>query len=341
MQAVVIKEHGGPEKLSLCEVQRPALGPGEVLIRVRAVALNHLDTWVRRGVPGHHFPLPIIPGSDVAGVIEEGAWPGLAPGDEVVAAPFVSCGRCEACVRGEDVQCPKYAILGESRDGGCAEFVAVPATHVFKKPEQLTFVQAAASLLAPLTAYHMVHGRAKVRPGERVLVTAAAGGVGSAAVQFARLAGADVVGVVGSEAKQDAVLRLGASKVVVVQRDADFFATLKAALGRVQFDVVVDSVGDGAFQAGIRLLAPFGRLVTCGATAGPTPELELRRLFFLSLSVLGSTMGNRAELLDVLRLAAQGQYTPLIHAVLPLARIADAHRMIEGREVIGKIVLQV
>ncbi|MBM4397826.1 MAG: zinc-binding dehydrogenase [Deltaproteobacteria bacterium] len=341
MRAVVVREHGGPETLRVTEVEPPRPRPGEVLIRVRATALNHLDTWVRRGVPGHRFPLPIIPGSDVVGVLEDGGVPGLSAGDEVVAAPFTSCGRCDECLRGEDVRCREYRILGESRDGGCAELVAVPATHVLPKPKGLSFRQAAASLLAPLTAYHMVHARAAVRSGERVLVTAAAGGVGSAAVQFAKRAGATVVAVVGSEAKRDAVTALGADQVVVVGRDADWEATLKAGLGRVSFEAVIDSVGAGAFQAGVKMLKPFGRFVTCGATAGAAPAIDLRRVFFLSLSVLGSTMGTRWELSQVLRMAAAGEYKPVIHAVLPLDRIADAHRMIEAREVVGKVVLEV
>lgn len=341
MKAVVVREHGGPETLRVSDVDPPVPGPGEVLIRVKACALNHLDTWVRRGVPGHRYPLPLVPGSDVAGILETEGVPGLKAGDEVVAAPFTSCARCDYCLRGDDVRCRQYRILGESRDGGCAELVAVPATHVLPKPASLTFPQAAASLLAPLTAYHMVVTRAAVRAGERVLVTAAAGGVGSAAVQFARSAGATVVAVVGSEAKRDAVLALGASEVVVVPRDSDWETAIRAALGKASFEVVVDSVGGDAFRAGIRLLRPFGRLVTCGATAGAAPEIELRRVFFLSLSVLGSTMGTRWELNEVVRAAGSGEFRPVIHAVLPLDRIAEAHRMIEAREVIGKVVLEV
>ncbi len=339
MKGLQIREHGPPETLRVVDIPDPVPRAGEVLVRVKACALNHLDTWVRRGVPGHRFPLPLVPGSDVAGVIESGEAPGFGPGDEVVVAPFTTCGRCESCLRGNEVACRDYRILGESRDGGCAELVAVPHASLFRKPRSLSFPEAASVLLAPLTAYHMVVTRAGVRPGESVLVTAAAGGVGTAAVQIARAVGARVVGVVGSAAKRDAVLTLGASDVVVYPPGEDPVHAIKAAIGKVVFDVVVDSVGGPFFEAGIRLLRPFGRLVTCGATASGTATLDLRRLFFLSLSVLGSTMGSRHELLEVLRMVESGAFRPVVHAVLPLAQAAEAHRILEDRRVVGKVVL--
>lgn len=339
MKALQIQKHGPPETLRVVDIPDPVPGAGEVLVRVKACALNHLDTWVRRGVPGHRFPLPLVPGSDVAGVIESGDAPGFRPGDEVVVAPFTTCGRCGPCLRGNEVACREYRILGESRDGGCAEFVAAPQVSLFRKPPALSFPEAASVLLAPLTAYHMVVTRAAVRPGEDVLVTAAAGGVGTAAVQIARSLGARVVGMVGSESKRDAVLALGASEVVVCPFGGDPVQAIQAALGRTAFEVVVDSVGGPFFEAGIRLLRPFGRLVTCGATASGTATLDLRRLFFRSLSVLGSTMGSRHEVFEVLRMVESGAFRPVVHAVLPLADAAEAHRMLEDRRVVGKVVL--
>lgn len=339
MKGLQIREHGPPETLRVVDIPDPVPRAGEVLVRVKACALNHLDTWLRRGVPGHRFPLPLVPGSDVAGVIESGEAPGFGPGDEVVVAPFTTCGRCESCLRGNEVACRDYRILGESRDGGCAEFVAVPHASLFRKPPSLSFPEAASVLLAPLTAYHMVVTRAGVRPGESVLVTAAAGGVGTAAVQIACALGARVVGVVGSASKRDAVLTLGASEVVVCPQGEDPVQAIKAALGKVAFDVVVDSVGGPFFEAGIRLLRPFGRLVTCGATASGTATVDLRRLFFLSLSILGSTMGSRHELLEVLHMVEAGAFRPVVHAVLPLEQAAEAHRILEDRRVVGKVVL--
>ncbi len=339
MKALQIQEHGPPETLRVVDIPDPVPGAGEVLVRGKACALNHLDTWVRRGVPGHRFPLPLVPGSDVAGVIESGEAPGFRPGDEVVVAPFTTCGRCGPCLRGNEVACREYRILGESRDGGCAEFVAVPQVSLFRKPPSLSFPEAASVLLAPLTAYHMVVTRAAVRPGEHVLVTAAAGGVGTAAVQIARSLGARVVGIVGSESKREAVLALGASEVVVCPPGGDPVQAVQAALGKTAFEVVVDSVGGPFFEAGIRLLRPFGRLVTCGATASGTATLDLRRLFFRSLSVLGSTMGSRHEVFEVLRMVESGAFRPVVHAVLPLEDAAEAHRMLEDRRVVGKVVL--
>lgn len=340
MKAIQIREHGPPESLVVVDVPDPVPGPGEVLVRVRACALNHLDTWVRRGVPGHRFPLPIIPGSDVAGVIESGDAPGFRAGDEVLVAPFTSCGRCGPCLRGNEVACQEYRILGESRDGGCAELIAVPHASLFPKPPSLTFAEGASVLLAPLTAYHMVVTRAGVRAGEAVLVTAAAGGVGTAAVQIARSLGARVIGIVGNPSKRDAVLGLGADEVVVCPPGEDLLLAVKKTLGRTAFDVVVDSVGGPFFEAGVRLLRPFGRFVTCGATASGTASLDLRRLFFLSLSILGSTMGSRHELFEVLNLVRSGLFRPVVHAILPLRDAAEAHRLLEDRRVVGKVVLE-
>jgi len=340
MRAVVIGEHGTPETLRVSDRPVPAAGPGEVMVRVKACALNHLDMWVRRGVPGHKFPLPIVPGSDVAGVIEEGTAGALGPGSEVVVAPFTTCGRCDACTSGNDVACREYRILGESRDGGCAEFVVVPAASVFQKPARLTFPEAASVLLAPLTAYHMVATRAAVRRGEEVLVTAAAGGVGTAAVQIAAGIGARVTGVVGSDEKREPVLALGAERVVVVPRGSGLAETVRSAPGKASFDVVVESVGGPFFEDCIRLMRPFGRLVTCGATAGPSVSLDLNRLFFRSLSVLGCTMGSLWEMERVLRMVEAGDLRPTVFAVLPLERIAEAHGIIEDRRVIGKVVVE-
>lgn len=340
MKAIVIEDHGPPESLVVTEQLTPEPGPGEVRVRVRACALNHLDTWVRRGVPGHRFPLPMVPGSDVAGILETPA-PGFEVGDEVVVAPFVTCGHCGPCLRGDEVACRQYGILGESRDGGCAEHLCVPQSSIFPKPASLSFPEAASVLLAPLTAYHMVVTRAHVKAGESVLVTAAAGGVGIAAVQIAAAQGGRVTGVVGSVEKVASVKDLGAHEVVVVPRDQELMSTVKSSLGKVSFDAVIDSVGGEFFEAAMRLIKPFGRLVTCGATANGKATIDLRRLFFLSLSVLGSTMGSRWEMAKVLEMAEAGTFRPLVHAVLPLEQLGDAHRILEERRVIGKVVVEI
>lgn len=338
MKAVIIKEHGGPQTLSVSEIESPVIRPGYSLIKVKACSLNHLDTWVRRGVPGHRFPLPIIPGSDVAGVVVEGGKE-FPPGSEVVVAPFITCLSCPACVSGNDVQCKEYKILGESINGGCAEYLLVPETSLYKKPDNLTFTEASTMLLAPLTAYHMLVTRAQVTKGERILIFASAGGVGIFAVQIAKALGATVFGVVGAEYKKETVLRAGADEVVVVPHDKDPLPIIREKFPKTYFDVVVDSVGGRSFEAGLYLLKGFGRLVTCGATSGLNPTIDIRRLFFKSLSVLGSTMGNRSDLRAVLSMASNAQIKPFIYAELPLEQIAEAHRLIEEGRVVGKVVI--
>jgi NADPH:quinone reductase-like Zn-dependent oxidoreductase len=337
MKAIVIERHGPPEILKVVDVPPPKRGANEVLVRVRACALNHLDIWVRKGVEGHKFPLPIIPGSDVAGVIEEGETDYLKKGDEVVVAPFETCGHCEMCLQGNDVQCREYRILGESRDGGCAELVSVKAGFLFPKPKNLSFAEASSILLAPLTAYHMVVTRAKVEPKEDVLVTGASGGVGSSAIQIATILGANVFALVSNDEKAKFAKTLGAKDCIIYKEDTP----LDQLFGKMRFDCVVDSVGGKVFEQAMRLLRPFGRLVTCGATSSPTATLDLRRLFFRSLSVLGSTMGSRFEMLKVLKWAEEGIFRPFVHKVLPLEEASTAHRIIEERGVLGKVVLEV
>jgi len=341
MRAVVVREHGGLDRLGVEDVPRPAPGPGEVCVRVRAVALNHLDVWVRRGVPGHRFPLPLIPGSDIAGEIDE-AGPGVDgwnAGDPVVLAPQVSCGRCPACLRGEDPLCPRFAILGEARDGGCAEYVVVPARGVFAKPAGLSYAQAAAVPLAFLTAWHMLVARAGVRPGELVLVHAAASGVSSAAIQIARLWGARVLATAGSPAKLELARALGA-EIAIDYRTDDFVRAAREWSGKRGVDIAVDHVGAETFDKTLRCLARGGRYVTCGATSGHEMRSDFRLVFFKNLAILGSTMGGMHELATVLEHVGRGALRPVVGAVLPFEQVAEAHRRLEGREAAGKIVLE-
>jgi len=332
MKAVWIEEHGGPEVLNIIDRPMPIAGPGEVVVQVKACALNHLDVWVRRGVPGHTFPLPMTPGSDIAGVLPE-------TGEEVVVFPAESCGKCEFCLTGREQLCRHYGILGESRDGGCAEYIRVQKENVFPKPESLGFEDAASVLLSGLTAYHMVATRAAVQSGEWVLVTGAAGGVGTMAVQVAKAMGGRVIAVVGSKKKANAMRDLGANEVIV-HSDVDFVRAAKEITGRTGVSVIVDSVGGEVFEKCVTILRPAGRLVTCGATANGFASLNLRRVFFRALNIMGSTMGSRWELLSVLSMVRDGLVKPVIHTVLPMEDIADGHRLLEDREVIGKVVLR-
>lgn len=342
MRAVVVRRHGGLEALEIEARPDPVPGPREVLVRVRAVAVNHLDVWVRKGVPGHTFPLPMVPGCDVAGTVAAlgpGA-EGCAPGDAVVLGPGVSCGRCEACRSGEDPLCREYGILGESRDGGCAELVVVPDRNVLPQPAGLDAVHAAAVPLTFLTAWHMVVCRAGVRPGERVVVHAAGSGVSAAAIQIARLLGARVLATAGSDAKCARARDLGAEEAVNY-RTADFVKAARAWTAKRGVDVVVDHVGADTFDRSMRCLAKGGRYVTCGATSGYELKTDFRPVYFKSLSILGSTMGSGADLIRVLDLVGSGKLAPVLDSVLPLDDVAEAHRRLESREAFGKVVLTV
>ncbi len=339
MQGFVVREHGGPEKLVWGELPDPTCGAGDVVVEVRACGVNHLDLWVRRGVPGHTFPLPLVPGNDVAGVVRAvgTAVSNVQPGDAVIVAPGTSCGTCRACLSGRDHHCPKYGILGEHRDGGYAERVVVPARNVIKKPEALSFTDAAALGVAHLTAWHMLVGRAEVRPGETVLVQGAGSGVGTAAIQVAKLWGAKVIAVASSPDKLERARALGADHTL--DGAGDVAKEARKLTGGRGCEVVIEHVGEATWQASLRALAWQGRLVTCGATTGAEVKLNLRHLFFKQQSLLGSTMGSLGEYLEVIEHAAAGRLRPVVDRVLPLAEAHQAHRLLEARQVFGKIVL--
>lgn len=340
MRCVVVREHGGHDCLRIEERAVPSPGPLQVRIKVRAVGVNHLDTWVRRGVPGHTFPLPLVPGSDASGVVDAlGAGVvGVKEGDPVVVLPGVSCGACEACQSGADHLCRHYEILGESRDGMSAEFACVPAANVAPVPPGLSFEQAAAICLVFQTAWNMLVRRAELRAGETVLVHAGLSGVGSAAVQIAHLLGAQVLATAGGPEKCARVKTLGAHHVIDYLAK-DFVAEVRALTGKAGVHVVCDHVGGATFAGSLKCLARGGRLVTCGATAGADVPLPLRLVFFKSLSVLGSTMGCKGDLRGVLRLFEQGRLRAVLDRILPLAQVGEAHRLLEERRAFGKIVL--
>jgi NADPH:quinone reductase-like Zn-dependent oxidoreductase len=340
MRAYVVREHGGPEALLAESLPDPSPGPGEVLVHVKACGINHLDIWVRRGVPGHTFPLPLIPGNDVAGEVA-GCGAGvrdLAAGAPVVVAPGISCGLCQACLSGRDHHCRSYGILGEHRNGGYAELLCVPRANVMPKPEGLSFPEAAALGLAFLTAWHMLVARAELRPGETVLVQAAGSGVGSAAVQIARLWGATVIATASTDEKRARARALGAHHVLDSQ-SADLARAVKGLTEGRGVEVVFEHVGPATWEQSVRALAWQGRLVTCGATTGGEVPFNLRHLFFKSLSFLGSTMGSKGEFLEVLAHAGRGTLRPVVDRVLPLTEVHKAHALLEDRKVFGKLVL--
>ena len=339
MTAMVLREHGGPDVLHLEQIASPEPGPGQVRVRVRAVALNHLDIWTRRGGPAFKLEFPHRLGADIAGVVDA-VGPGATAtvGARTVIQPGLSCGRCAACLGGHDNLCRSYSILGEHAQGGYAEYIVVPEANLAPYPERLDFAHAASSILPFLTAWQMVVHKARAAPGDTVLVQGAGSGIGVAAIQIAKLYGARVIATAGSDAKAARARALGAD-VVINYTTTDFAAECRALTGKRGVDAVIEHVGGEVFARSIRAVRNGGRIVTCGATAGFHPEIDLRHIFFRQVEVLGSTMGSKADLLAVLAHVAAGRLRPVVDRVLPLAQAAEAHGVLERREAFGKIVL--
>ena len=317
-------------------------GPREVLVRVRAVALNHLDIWTRRGLPNVKYEFPHRLGSDIAGEVEAlgpGAR-GVVVGQRVMINPGLSCGVCARCLDGDDNFCSKYRILGENTHGGYARHVVVPDANCVAIPDALSFEDAAAIPLVFITAWQMVVRRAEVKPGQTVLVQAAGSGVSSAAIQICKLYGARVIATTGSDEKAKRARELGADEVVNYATQ-DFVAECRRLTAKRGVDAVIEHVGGEVFAKSILATAWGGRIVTCGATTGFTPEVDLRHVFFRQIQILGSTMGPKGDLFGILRLVEQGKLRPVVDRVMPLWSAADAHRLLEQRKAFGKIVLAV
>jgi NADPH:quinone reductase-like Zn-dependent oxidoreductase len=340
MKAVVFHEHGDERVLKLTEFPEPTVGARDVLVRVKAVALNHLDLWVRQGWPGLKLELPHILGSDIAGVVER-VGPevtDLSPGAEVLVNPGLSCGACAACLKGDDNLCPKYRIIGEHSRGGYAEFVSVPRQNILPKPTKLSFPEAACLPLTFLTAWTMLVRRADVKPGETVLVQAAGSGVGSAAVQICKLLGAKVIATASTGEKLKRAQALGADHVINYQ-EKDFLAEVKRLTERRMVDVVFEHVGASTFEKSVACLPYGGRLVTCGATAGHEVKIDLRVLFYKRISLLGSTMGSKGDLFRILQLVEEGRLKPVLDRTLPLEEAAQAQQLLQNRNHFGNVVL--
>src|SRR3954468_10296009 len=342
MRAVVFHEHGGPEVLRLDERPEPRPRANEVLVEVRACALNHLDVWARGGLPGIEIPLPHILGNDIAGTVREAGelvdW--VKPGDEVLLQPGVSCGHCPECLRGADNLCPAYDILGYRRDGGYAELVTAPAVNVVPKPENLSWTEAAALPLVLVTAWHMLVTRARVAPGEDVLIHAAGSGVGSIGIQIARLFGARVFATASSEEKLAKARELGAAETINYSDDAWPRQIKRLTNGR-GVDVVFEHTGATTWPGSILSLKKGGRLVTCGATSGFNASTDLRHVFYRHLTILGSMMGSKADLLAAMKFIESGQIRAVVDRVLPLEQARKAHELMEDRAQFGKLVLSV
>lgn len=341
MQVVQFREHGGPEVLELVERPIPEPAPGDVLVRVLAVSVNHLDLWVRRGLPGIPVELPFVPGSDAAGEIAalgEGV-SGLEVGQRVLVLPGVSSGTSEFDERGDDHLSDDYRLRGEHFDGVDREYVSVEARFVLPLPDGLDPEVAAAVPVTWITAWGMLVERARLAAGETVLVIAGSSGVGTAGIQIARDLGARVITTAGSEAKRAFALEQGAHEVLD-HHDPEWPRQVKGLTGGRGVEVVFEHVGPATWGGALRSLARRGRLVTCGGTTGPKVEVLLPHLFMKNLSLLGSTMGPRRAFPGILERVASGAFRPPIQEILPLSAIREAHRRLEAGEVLGKLVLR-
>lgn len=341
MKAALFHQHGGADVLRYEDVPKPIPADDEVRVEVKACSLNHLDIWVRKGLPGLTLPMPHVGGSDVVGLVDQvgGSVRDVEVGARVVVDPNLSCGRCAWCRAGQDPFCDAYGILGEHTRGGFADYVVVPARNVLPLPPHVPFERAAAVPLVFLTAWRMVVGRAQVRPGETVLVVGAGGGVASAALQIAKLAGARVYATAGSQEKLDRASALGADELIN-HREQDFSKAVWKLTQRRGVGVVIDPVGGAeTLPKAVQALGKNGRYVSCGATTGATAQLNVPLLFWKQVQLLGSTMGSRAELNDVLALVWEGRLHPVLDRTLPLSEIRQAHERIESRRVTGKLVL--
>jgi len=342
MRAVVLSGHGGREALVLEQRPDPVAGPGEVLVRVAACAVNRLDIWVREDV-GHAYgaTLPIVPGYDVAGeVVEVGEGvDAVAPGARVYVHYDFSCGRCPYCLEGDEAACAEYGVMGVNRPGGYVERVVAPVRNLFSLPDAVTYETAAAAGSVYLTAYHMLFARAGLGAGETVLVTAAGSGVGGAAIALARFAGARVIATASSAEKRERALAAGAEHAVDYTQP-EWGQEVRRLTGGRGVDLVVDHVGAAAVPEALRALANTGRIVLCGASSGPRVELDLIDLFARQISIIGSSDGSRRELWEVFRLLGEGLVDPpAIEAVLPLEEAARAQELLATRAHYGRVLL--
>jgi NADPH:quinone reductase-like Zn-dependent oxidoreductase len=338
MKAVRVHEFGGPEVLRYEDVPDPKLRKDQVLVRVRACAMNHLDLWVRKGMPGVN--LPHILGSDVAGeIVEVGEYvTGFKTGQRVLLAPMHFCNHCAKCVAGLQNQCPEFTVLGNLVNGGNCELIAAPAVNVIPIPEHLDFNQAASVPLVFLTAWHMLVARAGIRPGQIVLVLGASSGVGIAAVQVAKLFQARVITTAGDEKKLEKARGLGADHGINHYKQK-ISEEVKKLTNKEGVDIVIEHVGAATWEQSMKCLKPAGTLVTCGATTGPNASFDLRFLFSRQLSLLGSYMGTMGELYEVLGHVFAGRLKPVVDRTFPLKESHAAHEHLEKSQMFGKVVL--
>jgi len=340
MKAVLFREHGGPEVLSYEDLPEPTIGPEDVRVRVKACALNHVDIWIRQGNPAYPMTLPHVPGSDAAGIVEQvgGHVDSVTVGQRVFVSPGISCWKCDQCLAGRDNLCRSYGLVGAKTHGSYAEYLKVPFRNVLPIPENLSFEQAAAFPLVSMTASHMLFALAGLQHGETVLIMGAGSGVGSMAVQMAKLAGARVMATVGSDDKIPRAVILGADAVInhTKEKVSERAKLLTEGHG---VDVVIEHIGPEVWDTCLDSLARCGRLITCGATTGGEVKLNLRFVFARQLTIKGAYMGTRAELVKASELMGQGRLTSVIDRTFPLHEARAAQELMLSRRFFGKILL--
>ena len=343
MKAVILEKFGGPENLKWAEIPKPTPNQGEVLVRVRFCALNHLDLWIREGIPSYKIKLPHIPGSDVSGEVAE-LGPGVSSikvGDRVAVHPGRSCGTCYFCIAGKDSYCADYGIIGaQGGPGGCAEYLCVPEKYLLPLSSSVGFKEGAAYPLTFLTAWHMLMGLGNLHPNQTVLVMGAGSGVGAAAIQIAKLNKAFVIAASRSEEKLEKAKSLKADAVIHSPPQDIARQVIKITGGKMA-DIVFEHIGPAVFEAAIKSLAFGGKLITCGSTSGPNVQLDMRYLFSRQLQILGAKMGNLSEMREVAKLVNQGQLRPIIDKVFPLQEAAKAHQYLAEQNQFGKVLLEV
>ena len=340
MKAVRIIEHGGIDKLIYDEISEPSCPPDKVKIRVKATALNHLDIWVRNGLPGIPIPLPLIMGCDASGtIIEVGSQiKKYITGDDIVVQPGTFCGNCDHCTNGNENYCIQYGIIGETENGTQAEYIILDPVNVHKKSEHLSFSEAASMQLVFMTAYQMLIKRAKLQPNETVLIYGGSSGVGSAAIQICRDLGAQIITTVGDVNKGEFCNKLGAEHVVN-HNDKNWFDKVRKITGKSGVNVIFEHVGSATWQQSIRILSKGGRLVTCGATTGADVKINLAHLFMKQQSLLGSTMSNISAFKEVMIKIKEKKYLPVVDKIFPMKNVQDAHEYLENRKQMGKVVM--
>lgn len=341
MKAAYLTGHGGNEVVAVGEHPRPERHTGEVLVRLRAATVNRVDLYMRDSGAGITHSLPMVMGLDGAGVVEEIDTDErtLRAGQHVLVHPGIACGRCEFCLRGDDTLCTSMRLLGEHRDGTFAEFVSLPARNVFAMPEGLSFGEAAALGVNHITAWRMLHGKARVKPWETVLIFGIGGGVSLAALQLARLAGARTLVTSRDPAKLERALALGAD--VAIDDRGDVVQRVMAATDGRGVDVVIENVGAAVWSAALKSLVRGGRLVVCGATTGDQPPADIRRIFIRQLQILGSTMGDLGEFRDLLSLVQRSGLKPVIDSEYALNDVYAALDRLESGRQFGKVVINI